>query len=414
MAGGSFSRAAVISVGAAPSSPPASASDPDETAIGPGGGTGRSGAGSSGHRDGVMVASRPSATGAAGSAGSSSTQPGSSMSSAGPASSSRNSRQRPSSSAWVPTSTTRPPSSTAIRSASESVERRWAITSVVRCAVTALQGLADRGLGGGVDGGRGVVEHEDPGVVEQRAGERHALALAARERQAPLADAGVVALGQVVDEPVGLRGGRGGADLLLGGVRAAVGDVGPHGVGEEERLLEHHADRAAQGVEAQLAHVDGLARRADAQRAALHVVEARGEQRDRRLARARGADERHRLAGRDLERQPVEHGLAARVAEPDVVELDAERPRRDLAGRRRVDDLGLGVDELVDPLHARAGELPGDDEPGDEPRGPHERRDVGGERDEHPERDLPADRERPAETEHPELAQRRQRLRASG
>ena len=285
MAGGSFSSAAVISVGAAPSSPPASASEPDETAIGPGGGTGRSGAGSSGHRAGVMVAS-PTLGHRGGGVGGLVEHPARLVDELrGPG---EQLAEQPAAALELGVGAdVDDPAAVEHRDPVGQRERRAPVGDHERGALRGdrAQGLADRGLGGGVDGGRGVVEHEDPGVVEQGAGERHALALAARERQAPLADAGVVAVGQGVDEPVGLRGGRGGADLLLGGVGAAVGDVGPHGVGEEERLLEHHADRAAQGVEAQLAHVDGLARRADAQRAALHVVEARGEQRDRRLAR---------------------------------------------------------------------------------------------------------------------------------
>ena len=65
-----------------------------------------------------------------------------------------------------------------------------------------------------VDGARGVVEHEHRRVGEQRAGDRDALALAAREVVAALADDRVVAVGQVVDELVGLRRPRRGLDLV--------------------------------------------------------------------------------------------------------------------------------------------------------------------------------------------------------
>ncbi len=206
---------------------------------------------------------------------------------------------------------------------SESVERRWAMISVVALGGDRAQRLADGGLGRGVDGARRVVEDEHPGVVEQGAGQGDALALPAGEREAALADAGVVALGEVADELVGLRGRGRGPDLGVGGVGAAVGDVGAHRVGEEESLLEHHARRR------------GAARPATASRtsrppivrdAALHVVEAGHEQRDRRLARARGADHRERLAGAHRERDAVEHRLAAGVAEPDVVEREPTGP----------------------------------------------------------------------------------------
>ena len=56
-----------------------------------------------------------------------------------------------------------------------------------------------------VDRGGGVVEDQDPRVGEQGPGDRDSLALAAREGQAALADARVIAVGQVRDELVGLR-----------------------------------------------------------------------------------------------------------------------------------------------------------------------------------------------------------------
>ena len=81
-----------------------------------------------------------------------------------------------------------------------------------------LDGLVDLGLDPHVDRAGGVVEDQDRGVGEQRAGDGDALPLAARERVAPLADDRVVALGQVGDEAVGVgRLGRG--DDLVDGWR---------------------------------------------------------------------------------------------------------------------------------------------------------------------------------------------------
>ena len=72
----------------------------------------------------------------------------------------------------------------------------------------------DRRLGGRVDRGGGVVEDQDPRVGEQGAGDRDALALAAGEGQAALADPGLVAVGQLADEVVGLGAARRRFDLL--------------------------------------------------------------------------------------------------------------------------------------------------------------------------------------------------------
>ena len=47
---------------------------------------------------------------------------------------------------------------------------------------------------------------------------------------------------------------------LGGRVRVGEGDVGGDGVVEEERLLEHDADRLAQLAQLHLAHVDAVER----------------------------------------------------------------------------------------------------------------------------------------------------------
>ena len=65
------------------------------------------------------------------------------------------------------------------------------------------QRLVDLLLDLHVDRRRGVVEHEDRRVHQQRAGDREPLALATGEREAALADHRVVALGQRLHELVG-------------------------------------------------------------------------------------------------------------------------------------------------------------------------------------------------------------------
>jgi hypothetical protein len=59
-------------------------------------------------------------------------------------------------------------------------------------------------LGRRVDRRRRVVEDEDARIGQERARDGDALALAAAQRQAALADARVVAVGQALDEVVGL------------------------------------------------------------------------------------------------------------------------------------------------------------------------------------------------------------------
>ena len=70
-----------------------------------------------------------------------------------------------------------------------------------------------------------LVEQQDRRVDEPGPGERDELALARRQRPAPLAHRVQVAAGQRGDEVVGADGPRRGLDLGVGGVGPAVGDV---------------------------------------------------------------------------------------------------------------------------------------------------------------------------------------------
>jgi capsular exopolysaccharide synthesis family protein len=94
----------------------------------------------------------------------------------------------------------------------------------------------DARLGVDVDVGGRLVEHEDAGVGDQRAGERHELALPRGELGAAFPDLGVVAVLERVDEGVGAdRLGRR-LELVLRRVRAPERDVVADRAGEEEAL----------------------------------------------------------------------------------------------------------------------------------------------------------------------------------
>ena len=148
-----------------------------------------------------------------------------------------------------------------MRSARFTVARRWAMTSVVRPARQPLQRLLHRALALGVERAGRLVEQQDRRVAQDRAGDREALALAAGEHHAALADLGVVALRQPGDELV-RRGGAGRRlDLGVAGLRPAEADVLARRGGEDHRLLRHQRDCAAQVGARQLAQVDAVERR---------------------------------------------------------------------------------------------------------------------------------------------------------
>ena len=101
-----------------------------------------------------------------------------------------------------------------------------------------IYGFLDKSLRFGIERRRGFVENENGRVDEKGARDRDALALSAGETRAALAEYGVVTLRQLGDEPVGIGGPGRGDDLRLGeSARVTVGDVVPHRVVEEYRVL---------------------------------------------------------------------------------------------------------------------------------------------------------------------------------
>ena len=108
---------------------------------------------------------------------------------------------------------------------------------VVRPCIASLKRESDAGLGRRVHRRGRVVEDEDARVDEQRACDRNALPLTARERDPALADERVVAVRQPLDELVCLRCARSPFHVGERGVREPEGDVLPHRRRKEERIL---------------------------------------------------------------------------------------------------------------------------------------------------------------------------------
>ena len=159
---------------------------------------------------------------------------------------------------------------------------------------------------------------------------RHSSWRCPADRDRPVSATGrEVAVGHRGHEVVGADGPRRQLDLEVGGLRAAVGDVRPDGAREQERLLGHVADVAAVRVEVDVAQVDAV----DEDPAAGGVVEAGDELDERRLAGARGADEGHALAGRDVQVDPAQRlGGLGGVGEAHTLQLHVADPRAGLDG----------------------------------------------------------------------------------
>ncbi|MDT4855897.1 hypothetical protein FQZ97_902700 [compost metagenome] len=105
-----------------------------------------------------------------------------------------------------------------------------------------VERLLDERFVFGVDRGQRFVQDQDGGVAQQGAGDRHALALAAGQLEAALADAGGVAVGQRHDEIVDVGGAGGGAHLFVRGVRASQPQVVVDGAVEQRDVLADQRD----------------------------------------------------------------------------------------------------------------------------------------------------------------------------
>ena len=101
----------------------------------------------------------------------------------------------------------------------------------------ALEGVGDPSLAGRVQVAGGLVQDQQGGVGDPGPGEGDQLALPGRQQRAPLADLGVVAVGQAGDDLVGPDRPGGGRDLGPGRVRPAEADVVQDGAREQEPIL---------------------------------------------------------------------------------------------------------------------------------------------------------------------------------
>ena len=165
-----------------------------------------------------------------------------------------------------------------------------------------LERFANTLFGTGVDGGHGIVEHQDRRPQQRGPGDGHPLLLPAGQRHPALPHQGLVLFRQLVDEPVDLGGGGGVLDGGVIGPRIAVGDVVLKRGREQERILLNHAHGPAQGLEGDVANVLAVHR----DPAAADIVVAGKKMGDGGLAAARWADDPEGLAPFHPERYPAQ------------------------------------------------------------------------------------------------------------
>ena len=227
------------------------------------------------------------------------------------------------------TATAAPASRRTMRSACATTSGRWAMSSMVRPAPSRGDGAAHVLDAGGIEIGRRLVEDDERRIAQEGARQPDPPALARRQRPPAVAHDGPVAAGQRADEGVGTGECGGGAHRAVGR-RPPEPDVVGDAAAHERGVLRHPRDEPAPLVGPAAREVDA----ADRDAAGRRLQEAEQERRHGALAGAALADERHRLAGRQLEVEPVEDETGARrVGEGDV--LQAHRRRRGARDRPR-------------------------------------------------------------------------------
>ena len=215
----------------------------------------------------------------------------------------------------------------------------------------AREGVLDHGLVLRIDRRERLVQQQDRRIPQERAGNGDALALAAGEADAALADDGVVALRQAGNETVGVGRPCGGFHFGVARVRLAEADVLRRRAVEQVRVLVDDAEARAERSAVERAQV--LAAEQDASH--LRVVEAHEQAQDRRLTGAARADDAHPLACAHGEGEAVVRGApAARIGEMHVLEGDRGCKPGSVVRVVRVFDGGLGVEQAEQALRRRA------------------------------------------------------------
>ena len=117
--------------------------------------------------------------------------------------------------------------------------------------VQTLDGGIDRALGGDIEMAGGLVQHQDLGALVQRPRQEDALALAAGQGRAHVADQTVVTHRHIHDVAVNLRQPRHRLYAHGRGLRIEEADVVGEGAGEQGVVLQHRAQQLAVAALAQ-------------------------------------------------------------------------------------------------------------------------------------------------------------------
>ena len=178
---------------------------------------------------------------------------------------------------------------------------------------------------------RRLVQQQDRRSGQQRAGDREALALAAREHHAALADRRVDAERVALEHLAEVHGAQHALAVGIGCLGRGQAQVVGDRAGQRRGILLDVAELRAQLVAVERADVAPV----EQDRAAGRVVEALDEREGRALARAGRPDERDARAARHRERHAAQHVAIGDRSAASVVARPAARRSRCRRARSR-------------------------------------------------------------------------------
>ena len=138
------------------------------------------------------------------------------------------------------------------------------------------KGLTDGCVGAGIHSGGGVVQDQDPGLLQQRTGDTQTLFLTAGNIGAALLDIGIIPIGEGFNEIMGAGQLAGVDQFFIGGIGIAPAEIFLDGAGEQHIFLQDHGHIVTQNLQVIVPHVHT----ADFQCAFGHIVQS-GDQLDK-------------------------------------------------------------------------------------------------------------------------------------
>ena len=176
----------------------------------------------------------------------------------------------------------------------------------------------NKGFRTGINGACGFVKDQHRRIRHRRTGNGEQLPLSLRQVGTVCGENGVVALGQVGDEEVGIGELCRRLYFCIRSVKPAVADVLPYRAGEQVGILQHRGKACTQGILFDVAHGDAVI----GDLALLHIVKAVDEVGDGGLAGTGGAHKGDLLPRIRIQGYVFEDGLFPVIAEGDILEAD--------------------------------------------------------------------------------------------